>query len=274
MNHSSADDSGRPPASAAGDRQRGEIDRLNTEAERQRVRPELAAWHERFFASPLPELLKERTHLKFRDLRSQRREREAGEARTLVEAALAAGALAQLPALANRLGQAAAITGESATSEACFVAATTGLPEGPARSVVLQNLLMVQLDRRENGAVARTIGELAKCAPNDLPLPLARFEIIRPLGLSMFGMVFLCKEIATGRRVVVKSPPESPPGRLAPLRETEILRRLNHPGVPVCYDLGHVDPAGRRPYYVLEWFDGISLHDYVARCGPLSWANF
>jgi serine/threonine protein kinase len=24
----------------------------------------------------------------------------------------------------------------------------------------------------------------------------------------------------------------------------------------------------------VEWFDGISLHDYVARCGPLSWANF
>ncbi|MCI0358563.1 MAG: serine/threonine protein kinase [Planctomycetaceae bacterium] len=274
MNHSPADDSGRPPASAAGERRRGEVERLNTEAERRRARPELAAWHERFFASPLPELLKERTHLKFRDLRSQRREREAGEVRTFVEGALAAGALAQLPALANRLGQAAAITGESATAEACFVAATAGLPDGPGRSIVLQNLLMVQLDRRENGAAARTIADLAQFAPHDLPLPLARFEIERPLGFSMFGMVFLCREIATGRRVVVKSPPESPPGRLQPLREAEILLRVSHPGVPVCYDLGHVDPAGRRPFYVLEWFDGISLHDYAARFGPLSWANF
>ena len=25
---------------------------------------------------------------------------------------------------------------------------------------------------------------------------------------------------------------------------------------------------------MVEWFDGLSLHDYVARCGTLSWANF
>jgi serine/threonine protein kinase len=139
---------------------------------------------------------------------------------------------------------------------------------------VLQNLLMVQLDRRENGQAMRTLAELARCAPLDLPLPLARFQIERPLGLSMFGMVFLCREQASGKRVVVKSPPESPPGRLPALHEAEILRRVSHPGVPACFEQGYVDPPARRPFYVIEWFDGLSLHDFVARCGPLSWANF
>jgi serine/threonine protein kinase len=44
--------------------------------------------------------------------------------------------------------------------------------------------------------------------------------------------------------------------------------------VPACHEKGHVDPTGRRPFYVIEWFDGISLHDFVARFGTLSWANF
>jgi len=283
MNHLPAND-GHWPASGGGNEQGSAGQRradqagagasLSVEDERRRVGRKLAAWHERFFASPLPELLKERTHLKFRDLRSQRHEREAAEVHSLAEAASAAGVLARLPALANRLGQVAAITGESALALACFEAAAVGLPDGGSRSVTLQNLLMIQLDRREHAAALRTLSELARFAPLEVPLPLDRFQIERPLGLSMFGMVFLCREIAAGRHVVVKSPPETMPARLPPLHEAEILRRVCHPGVPACYEAGHVDPALRRPFYVIEWFDGLSLHDFVARFGTLSWANF
>ena len=269
MNHGLADDS-RPQAfPSAGGRER-----LDLAWEREHAPPALLAWHQRFEASHLPALLKQRTHLKFRDLGSQRREREAREVASLLSDLTAAEALAALPALANRLGQTASITGELSAAATCFAAAGQRLPDGPARSVTLQNLLMVQLDRRENALAMQTIGRLAACSPLDAPLPLDRFEIERPLGLSMFGMVFLCRERASGRRVVVKSPPEAPPGRLPALHEAEILRRVAHPGVPACYEQGYVDPPARRPYYVIEWFDGLSLHDFVARCGPLSWANF
>ena len=84
MNHLPAND-GHWPASGGGNEQRSAGQRradqataaasLSVEDERRRVGRELATWHERFFASPLPELLKERTHLKFRDLRSQLSER-------------------------------------------------------------------------------------------------------------------------------------------------------------------------------------------------------
>lgn len=269
MNHSPADDSGREAASRVAGRER-----LDLAHERMHAPAGLQAWHDRFAATSLPALLKERLHLKFRDLRSHRHEREAGEVRALVSQLTAAAALGQLPALTHRLGQAAAITAEATTAASCFASAASTLPDGPARSIALQNLLMIQLDRRENAAVIETLGALARTAPLDLPLPLDRFVIERPLGLSMFGMVFLCREKVSGRRVVVKSPPDSLPGRFPPHHEADILRRVAHRGVPACFEQGYVDPAGRRPYYVVEWFDGLSLHDYVARYRTLAWANF
>jgi hypothetical protein len=233
-------------------------------------------WFERFADSQLLSLVKERTHLKFRDLGSQRREREreAALARALVEGLHAQGLLAAFPALTNRLGQAAAVTGESAAAEQCFQAAGAGLPDGPARSIALQNLVMMQLDRRENAAALGTLAELARIAPHDMPLPTDRYEIERALGLSAFGATYLCRERESGRRVVVKSPPDTPPGRIGVHHEAAILARAAHPGVPACLAQGFVDPRGRRPYYVIEWFDGLSLHDYVARFGSLSWGNF
>ena len=236
--------------------------------------PDHHPWFDQFGASHLPALLRERTHVKFRDLGSQRRDLEASEARTLVERMAADLSLVSLPAFANRLGHAAAITGELASAGICFSAAAAGLPDGAARSVAMRNLLLVQLDRRENEAALATLADLARFAPLDMPLPVDRFRIEHPLGLSTFGATYLCRNLASGRRVVVKSPPDSPPGRLSPLHEAELLARAAHPGVPACLEQGFVDPRGKGPYYVIEWFDGLSLHDYIARCGDFSWANF
>jgi serine/threonine protein kinase len=133
---------------------------------------------------------------------------------------------------------------------------------------------MVQLDRRENAAALATLELLARFAPHDMPLPADRYEIERALGLSAFGATYLCRDRATGRRVVVKSPPDAPPGRFGAHHEAAILARAAHPGVPACLEQGFVDPRGRRPYYVIEWFEGLSLHDYVAKYGSISWANF
>jgi hypothetical protein len=269
MNHSAVNDFGNGAF-----RQASGLERLDIAVELAAATADQRTWFDQFAATHLPVLLKDRTHVKFRDLGSQRRDLEAAEARTLVQRMSDELALVALPALANRLGQAAAITGESAAASACFSAAAVGLPDGPARAVTAQNLLLVQLDRRENEAAVATLADLARYAPLDLPLPIDRFRIERPLGLSTFGATYLCRNLATGGRVVVKAPPDSLPGRMSPLHEAKILARAAHPGVPACLEQGFVDPRGRRPYYVIEWFDGLSLHDYVARCGTLSWANF
>jgi hypothetical protein len=269
MNHSLADDSGR-----AAFRRASGLERLDLAAELASATPDERLWFERFAASQWPEQLKARTNVKFRDLGSRRHEQPSAAARTLVEQMSSAQALVALPALANRLGQAAAVAGDSSAAAVGFAASMAGLPDGPARSLAAQNLLLVQLDRRENEAALATLADLARFAPLDMPLPIGRFQIERPLGVGPFGATYLCRDRATGRRVVVKSPPESPPGRISPLHEAELLARAAHPGVPACLEQGFVDPPSRRPYYAIEWFDGLSLHDYVARCGWLSWANF
>jgi hypothetical protein len=248
--------------------------RLDLESEERSVPPELAAWHVQWNESHLLGILKQRTHLKFRDLASHRREPQAGHVRGLFEAMSAAGALGRLPALANRLGQAAAVTGELALAAECFRDAAAGLADGPARAVLLQNLFLLQVDRREYPSAVATLADLARFAPRELPLPLDRYEVEQPLGLGPFGLVLLCRDRLDERRVVVKSPAETPPGGRGPLVEAEILSSLDHPGIPQCYAQGYVDPPARRPYYVVEWFDGLCLHDYVARFGSLSWGNF
>src|SRR5687768_18463884 len=126
MNQSLADDRGRDAfRKAAGP------ERLDLAAERKAARSEWLAWFNRFADSRLLSLVKERTHLKFRDLGSHRREREheAALARSLIEGLHVSQLLGCLPALANRLGQAAAVLGESAASEQCFLAAAAGLPK-------------------------------------------------------------------------------------------------------------------------------------------------
>jgi hypothetical protein len=269
MNHPPPNDSGREAF-----RQAGGLERLDVAAELVVASGELRPWIDQFTASHLPALLKNRTHLKFRDLGSRRHDPEAAEARALVERMANELALVMVPGLANRLGQAAAITGESVAASVSFSAAAAGLPDGPARAMVLQNLLLVQLDRREHESALATLADLARFAPLEMPLPIDRYRIERPLGLSTFGATYLCREVSTDRRVVVKSPPDSLPGRISPLHEAELLARVAHPGVPACVEQGFVDPRGRRPYYVVEWFEGMALHDYVARYGALSWANF
>jgi hypothetical protein len=269
MNHSPVNDSGRDAF-----RQTGGLERLDIAVEASAASADHRVWFDEFTASHLPAILKERTHVKFRDLGSQRRDVEAAKARLLVQRMADDLALVALPALANRLGQAAAVTGESSAASVCFSAAAAGLPDGPARSIAMQNLLLVQLDRRENEAALATLTDLARFAPLDMPVPVDQFCIERPLGLSTFGATYLCRDLATGQRVVVKAPPESLPGRIGPHHEADLLARAAHAGVPACLARGFVDPRGRRPYYVVEWFDGLSLHDYVARCGTFSWANF
>ncbi|WP_224240660.1 serine/threonine-protein kinase [Hyalangium gracile] len=47
------------------------------------------------------------------------------------------------------------------------------------------------------------------------------------------------------------------------LREAELLRRVRHAHVPRLYDTGWWEhPAGRFPYLVMEWFEGVSLYDW------------
>ncbi|MFF3853726.1 protein kinase [Micromonospora sp. NPDC002575] len=97
-----------------------------------------------------------------------------------------------------------------------------------------------------------------------------RYELGRnPLAHKGMGEVWPALDTQLDRQVVVKFVSAALPAPEAVRRfrrEALLTARLDHPGVPAVYDLGH--EAG-RPYVVLQKIDGITLTDLVAEQSPL-----
>lgn len=98
---------------------------------------------------------------------------------------------------------------------------------------------------------------------------LDRYEIIDAIGHGAFSDVYLATD-PDGGRVVLKCPHEGIIGDVATFdrfrREMEIARRLDHPGIQHS-----LDPGGdrTRPYLVMEYIEGETLREHLARRGRL-----
>jgi eukaryotic-like serine/threonine-protein kinase len=102
-----------------------------------------------------------------------------------------------------------------------------------------------------------------------------RYEIICSLGAGAYAETYKANDIETGMTVVLKSPNPmlfSDPALFQRYRrETEIARKLDHPGVQRSVDLG-----GDRtePYLALEYVEGDNLRERMREVeGPLSIAT-
>ncbi|MFI0355152.1 protein kinase [Actinomadura sp. 9N407] len=92
------------------------------------------------------------------------------------------------------------------------------------------------------------------------------------IGKGGMGEVWGAVDTRLRRRVAVKlisSPDPELTGRF--LRESRLIARMNHPGVPALYD---ADEADGRLYLVMQLIDGMSLDDLLAEQDPLpiGWA--
>ena len=98
---------------------------------------------------------------------------------------------------------------------------------------------------------------------------LGRYQIERKLGAGGMGEVYLAQDSLLGRRVALKRVhpaivrDEQAKARF--LREARALAGLNHPNIAILYEVGEADGL---PFLVMEYIDGKSLRDEVAR-GPL-----
>jgi serine/threonine-protein kinase len=95
-----------------------------------------------------------------------------------------------------------------------------------------------------------------------------RYRLERELGRGGMATVYLARD-ETGRQVAVKVlRPELRPivGATRFRREIEILERLRHPNIVSLQDY---EDAGTRPYFVMPYVAGESLHARLARDGPL-----
>lgn len=102
-----------------------------------------------------------------------------------------------------------------------------------------------------------------------VPAAIGPYTIERELGRGGMGEVYLARDTRLDRQVAIKALPAhlaEDPDRLARFqREAKVLASLNHPGIGAIYGLEEV---GRHRYLILEYIDGGTLADRLAK-GPL-----
>src|SRR5437588_8043930 len=95
---------------------------------------------------------------------------------------------------------------------------------------------------------------------------LDRFEIVEPLGEGAYAETYKARDTRSGEMVLIKSPNPllfaDPAIHQRFMRESEIARHLNHPGVQRSVDLGE---NRSEPYLALEYIEGDTLRRWLRR---------
>lgn len=98
---------------------------------------------------------------------------------------------------------------------------------------------------------------------------LGKYRIIKALGQGGEGSVYLAEDESLGRRVAVKRLWEQEKGGERIREEAAFLRDLRHPMLPVVYELLWEEGW----YLVMEYVEGISLHNYIEKQGSVGEAQ-
>jgi serine/threonine protein kinase len=100
---------------------------------------------------------------------------------------------------------------------------------------------------------------------------LGKYRLLDRIGMGGMGQVFLAEHAAMKRRVAIKVlPPDRAKNEFATkrfLREARATGQLDHPNIVKAFD---VDTDGDIHFLVLEYVEGASFQDLVARSGALA----
>jgi tetratricopeptide (TPR) repeat protein/tRNA A-37 threonylcarbamoyl transferase component Bud32 len=101
-----------------------------------------------------------------------------------------------------------------------------------------------------------------------LPSHIGRYRIIRLIGEGGMGAVYQAEQEQPRRTValkVIKSAWASPELVRRFEQESEVLARLQHPGIAQVYEAGATDTeSGPQPYFAMEFIQGQTLCEYAA----------
>jgi eukaryotic-like serine/threonine-protein kinase len=101
-------------------------------------------------------------------------------------------------------------------------------------------------------------------------LVAGRYELVRPLGHGAMATVDLAQDVELDRPVALKRLAENLARdddlRRRFVREARLAARLAHPNVVRVFDVGE---DGGRPFIAMEYVEGETLAELVARRGPL-----
>jgi eukaryotic-like serine/threonine-protein kinase len=107
---------------------------------------------------------------------------------------------------------------------------------------------------------------------------IGRYEIQRPLGRGTMGVVYLAEDPALQRLIALKTidlafsipPAERESFEQRFLAEARVAAKVSHPGIVIVHDVGR-DPGSGILFIALEYLQGRTLAEVVAREAPLPW---
>jgi tetratricopeptide (TPR) repeat protein len=178
----------------------------------------------------------------------------------------------RLPVLLHGLGVLEAAAGFLDSAQSDLLTAVGVVEQPRARAQACRNAFRVALEQRNfQAALALLQQAVALVGKSVSPFPQDKFEPERILASEPTGVVFLCKERASGNRVavyaLVSEAMHSDVGEL--FREARLLNELEHPLVSRLKEADFADEAKRLPYLASEYFEGMSLADHVRQHGPV-----
>jgi eukaryotic-like serine/threonine-protein kinase len=98
---------------------------------------------------------------------------------------------------------------------------------------------------------------------------LGKYRLLDRIGMGGMGQVYLAEHMTMRRRVAVKVLPpdrsDNPFSKERFLREARAAALLEHPNLCRAYDL---ETDGDVTYIVMEYIEGVSLHELTMRRGP------
>src|SRR5262249_53588065 len=146
--------------------------------------------------------------------------------------------------------------------------------DGAAQAEAHFNAFQAALELRDWPAALAALRQAAALDPQRwMPFPLDKYEPQRILGAGGFGAAFLCGQRYMAEQVVVKALLTTDLDReiSSVFAEAQVLRKLQHAAIVHLWDCGYADPAAQaRPFLVMEYFDGPTLEEWIARNGPLA----
>jgi eukaryotic-like serine/threonine-protein kinase len=99
---------------------------------------------------------------------------------------------------------------------------------------------------------------------------LGEYRLLAQLGAGATSSVFLAEDVTQKRYVALKvllsSRANDPACRRRFLREARVAASLDHPNLVHAYE---IESDGSVDFLVMEYIDGVNLHELVARCGRL-----
>jgi serine/threonine protein kinase len=204
------------------------------------------------------------------DVERERVRELLGQLRTLPNTAWVAR-----PGLVTEVGKLQIAVGDFSDAGESFAAAAALATTDAERAEAHHNAYRAKLEQEDFPAALDELRTAVFLDPARFaPFPLERYLPDRILGAGGFGVTFRCRHAVSGGTVAIKAINDTDLDRDVQhvFEEARTLEALSarHKAIIGIRDCGYADPTRRRrPYLVMEHFDGPTLKEYVETHGRI-----